>query len=78
MTTLSKLELLSQMLDNEAARIESLKRTVKELEHEIENDDSLKTLQTQVDELSAEWREVMDKKKRRHLTRSIWSGSHFC
>ena len=59
--TLSKLEWLSQMLDNEAARIESLTRTVKELEHEIEDDDSLKTLQTQVDELSAEWREVMDK-----------------
>ena len=56
-----KLVCLSQTLENVATRTESLKQTVKELEHEIEDNELLMTLQNQVDELSSEWREVMDK-----------------
>ena len=52
---------LSQMLENVAARTESLKQTVKELEHKIEDHKLLMTLQNQINELTSEWREVMGK-----------------
>lgn len=56
-----KLVCLSQTLENVAAQMESVKQTVEELKHKIEDDDLVMTLQDQVDELSSEWREVMGK-----------------